>query len=135
MSINKVFISGNLTREPELRQTQGGMQILSFGIAVNDRRKSNETGEWEEVPNFVDCIVFGNRADALSRLLRKGMKVSIEGKIRYSSWETREGSKRSKIEVAVDEIEFMEQRSQQPKASAPKPAAPPTDVYDEDMPF
>lgn len=134
MSINKVFISGNLTRETELRQTQGGMQILSFGVAVNDRRKNPDTGEWEDVPNFADCIVFGNMAEALSRMLRKGMKVSIEGKLRYSSWEARDGSKRSKLEVAVEEIEFMEQRSQ-PKASAPKPAAPPTDVYDEDMPF
>ena len=134
MSINKVFISGNLTREPELRQTQGGMQILSFGVAVNDRRKNPDTGELENVPNFVDCIVFGNRADALSRMLKKGMKVSIEGKLRYSSWEARDGSKRSKLEVSVEEIEFMEQLGQ-PKASAPKPAAPAAGLYDEDMPF
>ena len=69
MSINRVNISGNLTRDPELRSTAGGTQILSFGVAVNDRRRNAQTGEWEDVPNFIDCVVFGQRADALSRFL------------------------------------------------------------------
>ena len=67
MSINRVNISGNLTRDPELRATGSGMQILRFGVAVNDRARNQQTGEWEDRPNFVDCVVFGNRADALSR--------------------------------------------------------------------
>ena len=58
MSINRVNISGNLTRDPELRSTAGGTQILSFGVAVNDRRRNQQTGEWEDVPNFVDCVGF-----------------------------------------------------------------------------
>ena len=66
MSINRVNISGNLTRDPELRQTTSGTAILRFGVAVNDRRR-NQSGEWEDVPNFVDCVVFGNRAEPLSR--------------------------------------------------------------------
>ena len=65
-NINRVNISGNLTRDPELRGAASGTQILSFGVAVNDRRKNQQTGEWEDVPNFVDCIVFGNRATALA---------------------------------------------------------------------
>lgn len=109
MSINRVMISGNLTRDPELRQTQGGTTILSFGVAVNDRRRNQQTGEWEDYPNFIDCVMFGTRAEALNRILSKGMKVAIEGKLRYSSWE-REGQRRSKIEVIVDEIEFMSSR-------------------------
>ena len=82
MSINRVNISGNLTRDPELRVTGSGTQILSFGVAVNDRRRNPQTNEWEDYPNYVDCVVFGGRADALSRFLSKGSKVAIEGKLR-----------------------------------------------------
>lgn len=113
MSINRVNISGNLTRDPDLRATASGSQILSFGVAVNDRAKDPQTGEWTDRPNFVDCVVFGNRAESLNNLLSKGMKVAIEGKLRYSSWETQDGQKRSKLEVVVDEVEFFAQRKQQ----------------------
>ena len=140
VSINRVNISGNLTRDPELRSTGGGTQVLSFGVAVNDRRRNQQSGEWEDVPNFVDCVVFGARAEPLSRYLSKGSKVAIEGKLRYSSWETKEGQRRSKLEVVVDEVEFLSPRNQgaapqqaapapqynapqQPYASAPQPAA------------
>ena len=106
MSINRVNISGNLTRDPELRVTASGTQVLSFGVAVNDRRRNPQTGEWEDYPNFVDCTMFGTRAEAVRRYLSKGSKVAIEGKLRYSSWE-KDGERRSKIGVIVDEIEFM----------------------------
>ena len=105
MSINRVIISGNLTRDPELRSTAGGTSVLGFGVAVNDRRKNQQTGEWEDYPNFIDCTMFGARADALKRYLSKGTKVTIEGKLRWSQWE-RDGQKRSKIEVIVDELEL-----------------------------
>ena len=157
MSINRVNISGNLTRDPELRATAGGMQVLNFGVAVNDRRKNPQTGDWEDYPNFVDCTMFGTRAEAVSRYLSKGTKVAIEGKLRYSSWE-RDGQRRSKLEVIVDEIEFMSRGSQggqggygqnggnsyaggyapapAPQAApAPVQAPPAVDVYDEDIPF
>ena len=111
MSINRVIISGNLTRDPELRATTGGTQVLSFGVAVNDRRRNQQTGEWEDYPNYVDCTMFGNRAEAISRYLSKGSKVAIEGKLRYSSWE-RDGQRRSKLEVIVDEIEFLSRGQQ-----------------------
>lgn len=124
MSINRVVISGNLTRDPELRQTAGGMQILGFGVAVNDRRKNQQTGEWEDYPNFIDCTMFGARAQSVSRFLSKGSKVAIEGKLRWSQWE-RDGQKRSKIEVIVDELELM-QRQQGQLGSEPVYAAPAT---------
>lgn len=82
MSINRVNISGNLTRDPELRVTASGTQVLSFGVAVNDRRRNPQTGEWEDYPNFVDCTMFGTRAEAVRRYLSKGSKVAIEGKLR-----------------------------------------------------
>lgn len=152
MSINRVTITGNLTRDPELRATQGGTQILNLGVAVNDRRRNQQTGNWEDYPNFIDCVMFGTRAEAVSRFLTKGMKVAIEGKLRYSSWE-RDGQRRSKIEVVVDEIDVMSSRGNGSGAvqatpqqaapyqmSAPAPAAPvatppSADVYDEDIPF
>ena len=108
MSINRVNITGNLTRDPELRATAGGTQVLSFGVAVNDRRRNAQTGEWEDYPNFVDCTMFGTRAEAVSRFLAKGNKVAIEGKLRYRSWNDQQtGQKRSALEVVVDELEFM----------------------------
>lgn len=140
MSINRVNISGNLTRDPELRSTAGGTDILSFGVAVNDRRRNQRTGEWEDVPNFIDCIVFGQRAEALSRFISKGAKVSIDGKLHYSSWETKNGQKRSKLEVVVEEIEFLS-RSQTAVATAQSqalftaPQAPEEEFYDSDIPF
>ena len=110
MSINRAIISGNLTRDPELRRTQSGMAILSLGVAVNDRRRNPQTGDWEDYANFIDCTLFGKRAESLSNILTKGMKVAIEGKLRWSQWE-RDGQKRSKIEVIVDELEFMTSRN------------------------
>ena len=112
MSINRVVISGNLTRDPEIRQTQSGMNILTFGMAVNDRRRNPQSGEWEDYANFVDCVLFGNRADFLSRTLHKGIRVVVEGKLRYSSWE-KDGQRRSKLEVVVDDVDFVTPRQQQ----------------------
>ena len=126
MSINIVNISGNLTRDSEIRRTQGGTAILGFGVAVNDRRKNQQTGEWEDYPNFVDCTMFGTRAEKLAGMLTKGTKVCIVGKLRYMSWE-KDGQKRSKIEVIVDDIELMRRRE---TASAPVP-----EDIDEGLPF
>ena len=123
------------------------MEILALGVAVNDRRKNQQTGEWEDVPNWIDCVMFGNRAKSVSRFLSKGSKVAIEGKLRWSQWE-RDGQKRSKIEVIVDEIEFMTSRGDGQHAAAPQTAPAPhpyqppiaapvvdASVYDDDIPF
>ena len=122
MAINRVCISGNLTRDPELRQTAGGSQVLGVGVAVNDRRRNQQTGQWEDVPNFVDCVVFGNRAEALAAILHKGDKVAIDGRLRYSSWEAKDGTRRSKLEVVAEEVELM-QRPRQAAQQAHQPAA------------
>ena len=150
MSINRVVVSGNLTRDPEMRATAGGTQVLSFGVAVNDRRRNPQTGDWEDYPNFVDCTMFGARAEAVGRYLAKGAKVAIEGKLRYSSWE-RDGQRRSKLEVIVDEIEFMSRNGQgggqqggyapqgapypQQGGYQPAPMQQEVGFYDEDVPF
>lgn len=152
MSINQVSITGNLTRSPELRATQSGTPVLSFGIAVNDRRK-NASAQWEDVPNFFECATYGNRATALSNILTKGMKVAIAGKLHYSSWE-KDGQKHSKVYIIASEIELMQNRKPQQdyqqapahRDAAQAPAAvqnainqtfsqTAAEVYDEDLPF
>ncbi len=139
MSINRVIVSGNLTREPEVRTTASGNPVMGFGIAVNDRRKNSQTGEWEDYPNFIDCTMFGARAQSVSRFLSKGSKVAIDGKLRWSQWETNEGQKRSKIEIIVDEIEFMSSISNgaQVPATASATAVDPmtSTLYDDDIAF
>ena len=156
MSINRVIVTGHLTRDPELRQTAGGTPILHFGIAVNDRAKNAQSGEWEDRPNFVDCVLFGSRTEALSRILAKGMKVALDGRLRYSAWE-KDGQKHSKLEIAVDSVdlmakpreqamnpqqaaEYMSQQYGQPVAAVPMQATAPVQaqqpaLYDEDIPF
>lgn len=151
MSINRVAISGNIGNDPDLRQTASGVQVLSFSVAVNDRVKG-EDGQWTDRPNWIDCTMFGARAKSVSRFLSKGSKVAIEGKLRWSQWE-RDGQKRSKIEVIVDEIEFMTSRSDatsqataqpvrqqapyQPQMGGmPQAVGPVTGtIYDDDIPF
>ena len=140
MAINRCIISGNLTRDAEVRYTSGGTAIASFGVAVNDRRKNPQTGEWEDYPNFIDCAMFGKRAESLSPHLTKGLKVAIEGKLRQSTWTTNDGQKRSKVEVMVDEIELMRQQQprQQQQPQTPWQQTDPQQargVYDDDIPF
>lgn len=140
MSINKVLITGNLTRDPELRETPSGFQVLNFGVAVNDRKRNQSTGQWEDYANFVDCTMFGNRAASVARFLGKGSKVAIEGKLRWSQWEAQDGSKRSKLEVVVDELEFMnrnENGSQGQAYGRGEVAQPAMEAvpYDDEIPF
>ena len=139
MGINRVCISGNLTRDPELRSTAGGTSVMGFGVAVNERRKNAQTGEWEDYPNFVDCTMFGKRAEALEQYLSKGTKVAVEGRLHYSSWE-KDGQKRSKLCVTVDEIELMSRRDGQHQSQGQYggyQTAPHVQeaCYDEDIPF
>lgn len=152
MSINRVTISGNLTRDAELRQTASGMAVLGFSVAVSDRRKNQQTEQWEDYPNYIDCSMFGTRAEKIAPYLSKGTKVAIAGKLRWSQWE-RDGQKRSKVEVIVDEIEFMTSRSDATSQSTAQPVrqqapyqpqmggmpqavGPVTGtIYDDDIPF
>lgn len=145
MSINSVCLSGNLGRDPELRATAAGGNLLTFSVAVNDRVKDSSTGEWKDYTNWVDVVVFGNRAESLSRILTKGMKVTINGKLRYSSWE-KDGQTRSKIEVIANDVDIMQRREDNgyansgqtysaPKQQTRRQAAPAYDDDFDDLPF
>ena len=141
MSINSVNISGNLTRDAELRRANNGTAIASMSVAVNDRAKNPQTGEWEDRPNFVDVTLFGTRAEKLAQYLVKGTKVTINGRLRYNTWE-KDGQKRSKLDVICENLEFMSRsdNAAAAKPAAPSPAAAPVyepadDSYDDDLPF
>lgn len=131
-NINRVVISGHLTRDGELRTTANGANILTLGIAVNDSFK-NSNGEWEDKPNFFDLKMFGTRAEKLAQYLTKGTKVTVEGKLSWSQWE-KDGQKRSKVEIIVDEIEFNSRKSETAPAYGASGSQNYSE-YDEDIPF
>lgn len=141
MSINHVVLAGHLTRDAELKVTPSGVTVLEVGLAVNDRIKRGE--EWIDRPNFFDVIVFGKRAEALTPLFTRGLKVTVEGKLRWSSWETQDGQKRSRVQVIAENVEFMGRPAGAPAndqpTSAPehvRPAAAGTyEADDADIPF
>ena len=132
MSINRVCISGNLTRDCETRQTQTGTTVISFGVAVNERRMNQQTQQWEDKPNFVDCVLFdrnGNR-QWMANALRKGFKVYVEGRLSYSSWVDREtGKNRSRLEVIVQDIDASWPRKEQAAPPAPQQGYQPPQGY------
>lgn len=137
--INNVSLTGRLTRDPELRVTAGGTQLLSFTLAFNTSVRNRQTGEWDERSNFIDCTMFGKRAETLLNFLAKGQKVAIAGKLRYATWD-KDGQRHSKLDLIVDEIEFLGQRqgAAQPAQAPAAPQAPMPhviDTFDEDIPF
>lgn len=104
--INSVSVSGHVTKDPTLRSTQSGTGILTFSVAVNERRKTQQ-GEWEDAPSFVDVVVFGKPTEWLSKDIRKGRFVFVQGKLRQTSWEDREtGQRRSKVEIVADLVKY-----------------------------
>lgn len=124
MSINKVHLSGNLTRDAELKALPSGTPVLSVGIAVSERVKNQQSGEWEDRPNYFNMSMFGARAEKIAQYLVKGTKVAVEGRLRYRTWE-KDGETRSAVDVIVDEIEFMSRREEQ---HVPQPNYGPMDV-------
>ncbi len=123
MSVNKVFVTGNLTRDPEIKSTSTGTVVVSLGLAVNDRRKGM-TGEWEDYANFFNCTMFGTRAEKVSKYLHKGSKIAIDGKLHYRSWSDQQGNKRSAVEILVDNLEFMSKDQQGAQQAPPQAAVP-----------
>lgn len=109
-SMNTVFLMGNLTRDPVLRDLPSSMKVAEIGLAINDRYK-NKDGEWVNQPTFVDVVTWGKLAENCGTYLKKGSPVMIEGKLQLDQWESETGEKRSKIRVRAWRIQFLEQRS------------------------
>jgi single-strand DNA-binding protein len=106
-NINRVVLTGNLTRDPELRSTASGMSVCSLRVATNTRRKNQATGEWEDKPNFFDVTVWGAQGENCSRFLTKGRPVAIDGRLEWREWETPEGHKRQAVDIIADAVQFL----------------------------
>ena len=102
-NINRVVLTGNLTRDPELRSTASGMSVCSLRIASNTRRKNQATGEWEDKPNFFDVTVWGAQGENCARYLSKGRPVAIDGRLEWREWGD-EGNKRQAVDISADSV-------------------------------
>jgi single-strand DNA-binding protein len=140
--INRVTLVGRLTRDPELRHLPSGTPVLEMGVAVNGRQQ-DDAGNWVDKPNFFDVKVYGNQAEMLSQHLAKGRRIGIDGRLDWRSWEAQDGTKRSKVDVVAQTIQFLDSR-QDAEAAAYVPAGAgaaaggedfPTSPADDDIPF
>ena len=105
--VNKVIMTGRLTRDPELRRTSSDRAVTQMGIASSRRYKARD-GEWKEMTAFVNVVAWGRQAETCAEFLRKGSAVFVEGRLNSRSWETQDGQKRSTIEVQADRIQFLD---------------------------
>lgn len=122
-SINRVILVGNLTRDPELKFTPAGKPLATFGVAVNRVPYTNDQGERIEGVDFFTVVVYDRQAETTHQYLRKGSGVAIDGKLRYRSWQTDEGQKRSVVEVVAQNVQFL------PRGGESGPPAGPSDAY------
>lgn len=110
-NINVVVITGNLTKDPELRHTGGGTAVCELRVAVNSRRKNGQTGEWEDKPNYFDVVVWGAQGENCANYLAKGRPVAVEGRLDWSEWEAKDGSgKRQKVQIVANSVQFLGSR-------------------------
>ena len=103
--MNKVYLIGNLTRDPEMRSTQAGIPVCNFSIAVNRRFRNAQTGQQET--DFFNIVAWRQLAELCSRYLAKGRKVAVSGSIQTRTYEAQDGSKRSAFDIVADEVEFL----------------------------
>ena len=129
-SYNKVILMGNLTRDPEMRYIPSGTAVTNFGLAMNERYTDRQTGEQKESACFVDVEAWGRQAEIANEYLSKGRPVFIEGALKFDSWETEDGSKRSRLSVRAFRIQFIGGRRDEDEMgdgyTNAQPAAAPT---------
>jgi len=147
-SLNKVFLIGNLTRDPELRMTPKGTAICQFGLAVN-RTFRDEAGGTREETTFVDLEAWGKTGELVSKYLTKGSPAMVEGRLKFDSWESKTGEKRNKLKVVVENVQFLSSRggdgagagegaTERRQAAPPRESAvqeSPANDVDDDVPF
>jgi single-strand DNA-binding protein len=151
-NINRVILTGNLTRDPELRSLPSGTSVCSLRVAVNTRRK-DQSGEWVDKPNYFSVTVWGAQGDNCARYLSKGRPVAIDGRLEWREWEAKEGGKRESIEIVADSVQFLggreegggngngfQQRSDVPVDTADfqpatAPSSSPSAGTEDDIPF
>ena len=109
-NINTVVITGNLTRDPELRSTPGGTAVCKLRVSVNSRRKDGQTGEWIDKPNYFDVTVWGAQGENCANYLSKGRPVAVDGRLDWREWEAQDGSKRQAVEIIANSVQFLGSR-------------------------
>jgi single-strand DNA-binding protein len=109
-NINRVTITGNLTRDPELRSTPSGTSVCKLRVAVNSRRKDGQTGEWTDKPNYFDVTVWGAQGENCANYLSKGRPVAVDGRLDWREWESQDGGKRQAVEIIADSVQFLGSR-------------------------
>ncbi len=112
-NINTVVVTGNLTRDPELRHLQSGTAVCKLRVAVNSRRK-DQSGEWVDKPNYFDVTVWGAQGENCSSYLTKGRPVAIEGRLEWREWEGQDGNKRQSVEIIANSVQFLGSRGDAP---------------------
>jgi single-strand DNA-binding protein len=131
ISVNKVLLSGRLTRDPELRYTPSGVAVMTFSLALN-RRYKDQSGEWKDEVSFVNVVAWQRQAELASEYLKKGSAVFVEGRLQSRSWETSEGQKRSVLEVRAERLQFLDRLKREDEESAEGKAE---DTSSEEVPF
>lgn len=107
VNINRVTLTGNLTRDPELRSLPSGLSVCSLRLACTARRKESSTGEWEDRPNYFDVTVWGTQAENASRFLARGRPVAVDGRLEWREWVNEEGQRRQAVEVVAEALQFL----------------------------
>ncbi len=131
-TLNKVFLMGNLTRDPELRYTPSGLGIATFGLAVNTNMGKDDSGNPKTETLFVDVVAFGRTAETIAEYLKKGAPIFLEGRLRFRSWEDNNGNKRSKHEIVLNNFQFLSSREKTAPTVNTDMDSP---TEDEDIPF
>ncbi len=118
-SLNKVFLMGNLTRDPELRYVPSGTAVANFSVAVN-RTYKDSSGEKKEDVSFIRVVVWGKMAEVCGEYLAKGRAVLVEGRLKSRSWEDQDGQKRSALDVVATNVQFIGSRDRRQEAVSPQ---------------
>ena len=114
-NINRVTITGNLTKDPELRTTPGGTSLCKLRVAVNSRRKDSSSGEWVDKPNYFDVTVWGAQGENCANYLYKGRPVAVDGRLDWREWEAQDGGgKRQAVEIIAESVQFLGARDDNP---------------------
>jgi len=107
-NINRVIITGNLTRDPETRELPNGGSVTSLRVACNGRRRNPQTQEWEDQPNFFDVTVWGAQGENCKRYLAKGRGVAVDGRLQWREWtDNNSGQKRQAVDIVADSVQFL----------------------------
>jgi len=128
-NVNRVVVSGNLTRDPELRQLPGGSSVCKLRIAVNTRKKDRDTNQWNDVPNYFDVTVWGAQGENCARYLAKGRGVAVDGRLEWREYQDQQGNKRQATDIVADNIQFLSgPRDDQPGGAPGAGFTPRSDV-------